>query len=337
MSPIADLISRGFPSGLFAQAEQNFWLPEKASSFSPAVDNVFYFILGISVFFFCLIVVLMVAFVVLYRRRPGVDSQKTATHNTALELFWSGIPIILVGVIFFLGFKAYLNIRVSPAQAYEIDVIAKQWSWTFKYPNGHVDESLYVPAGEPVRLVMQSQDVIHGLSIPAFRINMDVVPGRYTKIWFKADKTGEYQLYCTQYCGAGAVGPNVRGHSDMVAKVVVLERKDFDKFMSDAENFLKTLPPAQAGEKLYQRYGCITCHSIDGTKITGPSFKGIWGTTAEFSNAPSQTVDENYLRESVLEPSAKIVKGYQDQMPTFKGIIKDEEISAIIAYIKSLK
>ena len=334
MPPIADSICRGFPEGLFAQAEQNFWLPEQASSFSPAVDNVFYFILGISIFFFCLIVVLMVAFVALYRRRPGVDSQKTATHNTFLELFWSGIPILLVCIIFFVGFKAYSYIRIAPAQAYEVNVIAKQWSWTFKYPNGHVDTALYVPAGEPVRLVMQSQDVIHGLAIPAFRINMDVVPGRYTKIWFNAEKPGEYQLYCTQYCGAGAEG---LGHSDMVAKVVVLERKDFDKFMTDAVNFLKTLPPAQAGEKLYERYGCVTCHSIDGTKRTGPSFKGIWGHQADFKNAPSQTVDENYLRESILEPSAKIVQGYPDQMTTFKGYIKDEEISAIIEYIKSLK
>ena len=320
--------------GLFAQAGENFWLPEQASNFSPEVDDVFYFILKIATFFFCLIVVLMVAFVALYRRRPGVDSQKTASHNTFLELFWSGVPILLVCFIFYQGFKTYLNIRVTPNQAYEIDVIAKQWSWTFKYPNGHVDETLYLPAGEPVRLVMSSQDVIHGLAIPAFRINMDVVPGRYTKIWFNAEKPGEYQLYCTQYCGAGPTG---LGHSDMVAKVKVLERKDFDKYMADAENFLKTLPPAQAGEKLYQKYGCITCHSVDGTRITGPSFKGIWGSTAEFSNAPSQTVDENYVRESILEPSAKVVKGYSDQMPTFKGIIRDEDISAIIAYIKSLR
>jgi cytochrome c oxidase subunit 2 len=334
MSPIADWINCGCLQGLFAQAGRNFWLPEQASSFSAAVDDVFYFVLAISVFFFCLIVVLMIAFVALYRRRPGVDSIKTASHNTFLELFWSGVPIVLVCAIFYLGFKTYLNIRVAPAQAYEVEVLAKQWSWTFKYPNGHVDESLYVPAGESVLLVMTSQDVIHGLSIPAFRINMDVVPGRYTKIWFNAEMPGEYQLYCTQYCGAGPTG---LGHSDMTAKVVVLERKDFDKYMADAENFLKSLPPAQAGEKLIKKYGCTTCHSIDGTRITGPSFKGIWEKTEEFSNAPSQTVDENYLRESILEPSKKIVKGYSDQMTTYKGYVKDEEISAIIAYIKTLK
>jgi cytochrome c oxidase subunit 2 len=334
MPPIAAMINIGLSGGLFAQTEQGFWMPEQASSFSSAVDSVFYFILAISTFFFCLIVALMILFVVLYRRRSGVDSQKTATHNNFLELFWSGIPILLVLVIFYQGYKAYVNMRVAPPQAYEINVIAKQWSWTFKYPSGHVDGSLYVPVGEPVRLVMSSQDVIHGLAIPAFRINMDVSPGRYTKIWFQADKVGEYQLYCTQYCGAGPTG---LGHSDMVTKVVALERKDFDKYLADAENFLKTLPPAQAGEKFYQRYGCITCHSIDGTKNTGPSFKGIWGHAVKFRNAPEQTVDENYIRESILEPSKKIVEGYSDQMPTFKGVIKDEDISAIIEFIKTLK
>jgi cytochrome c oxidase subunit II len=335
MPPIADLL-HGLPLGLFAQAKEGFWLPDQASEFSSAVDNVFFFILAIATFFFCLIVLLGISFVLLYRRRPGVDSQKTRTHNTPLEILWSGIPIIIVCVIFYLGFKVYLNIRVAPTQSYEVNVLAKRWSWTFSYPNGHVDNVLYVPADEPVTLIMQSQDVIHGLSIPAFRVNMDVVPGRYTKIWFNPQMPGEYQLFCTQYCGAGT-GADALGHSDMTTKVVVLERKDFDKFMADAVNFLKKLPPAQAGEKLYQRYGCITCHSVDGTRITGPSFKGLWGSKVEFNNAPEQTVDENYIRESILEPSKKIVKGYPDQMQTFKGIIKDEDVSAIVEYIKSLK
>jgi cytochrome c oxidase subunit 2 len=336
MSPIADLMSCGLLPGLFAQAGENFWLPEQASSFAPMVDDAFYFILGLSTFFFCLIVVLMILFVVLYRRRPGHDSQKTPSHNTFLEIFWSGIPIILVFIIFYQGFKAYVNMRVAPDSAYQVDVFAKQWSWLFKYPDGHSDNTLYVPADSPVVLVMTSQDVIHGLSIPAFRINMDVVPGRYTKIWFNAQMPGEYQLFCTQYCGADPLG-GTTGHSDMVAKVKVLDRKDFDSYINDAKNFLKTLPPAQAGEKLYDRYGCVTCHSTDGTKRTGPTFKGLWNSKVEFRAGPPLVVDENYLRESILEPSAKIVKDYPDQMPTFKGVIKDEEISAIIAYIKTLK
>jgi cytochrome c oxidase subunit 2 len=171
--------------------------------------------------------------------------------------------------------------------------------------------------------------VIHGLSIPDFRVNMDIVPGRYTKIWFNALEKGDHQLFCTQYCGTG--------HSDMRTIVRVLPRAEFDKYLADAENYLKTMPPEQAGEKLYNKYGCVTCHSTDGTARTGPSFKGIWGHSVEFSNAPTQNVDENYIRESILEPSAKIVKGFPDQMQTFKGVIKDEEIAAIIAYIKSLK
>jgi cytochrome c oxidase subunit II len=336
MQLASDFISRGFSRGLFAQGGQNFWLPEQASTVAPMVDSAFYFLLTLSAFFFCLIVVLMVTFVVLFRRRPGQVQQKSASHNTFLEMFWTSIPILLVLIIFYQNFKTYLNIRFAPAPAYEIEVFGKQWAWLFRYPDGHSDNTLYAPAGRPVLLVMTSQDVIHGLSIPAFRINMDVVPGRYTKIWFNAQMPGEYQLFCTQYCGADPIG-GTTGHSDMVAKVKVLEPKDFDAYLADAKNFLKKMPPAQAGALLYERYGCVTCHSVDGTKRTGPTFKGIWGHTVEFRAGPSQEVDENYLRESILEPSAKIVKDYPDQMPTFKGVIKDEEISAIIAYIKSLK
>ncbi|MCC6124865.1 MAG: cytochrome c oxidase subunit II [Pirellulales bacterium] len=334
MSPFAEWINRGISIGLFAQAEKNFWLPEQASTFAPMVDKAFYFLLGISVFFFCLIVALMVAFVILYRRRPGVESQKTATHNGLLEMLWLGIPLIIVCVIFYQGFKTYLNIRVAPANAYEINVVARKWAYSFTYPNGHVDEVLYMPADEPVQLIMTSApgDVSHGLSIPDFRVNMDIVPGRYTKIWFHALEEGEHQLFCTQYCGTG--------HSDMRTAVKVLKRPDFDKYLAEAENYLKTMPPEKAGEILFQRRGCTTCHTVDGTRDAahvGPTLKGIWGHEAQFKAGPPQTVDENYIRESLLEPSAKIVAGYPDQMPTFKGLLKDEEIAAIIAYIKTLK
>jgi cytochrome c oxidase subunit 2 len=219
--------------------------------------------------------------------------------------------------------------RTSPSLAYEINVIAKKWQWLFKYPDGHVDGVLHVPLDEPVRLIMSSQDVIHGLYIPAFRINMDVVPGRYTKIWFRAVEPGTYQLYCTQYCG--------QGHSDMTTQVIVHTRSDFESYLKKEANPLKDLSPVKAGELLYERRGCAQCHSIDGTAGTGPSFKGIFGNTTEFSNATPTVVDENYIRESILNPSAKIVKGYRDQMPTFKGVVTDEEITDLAEFIKSLK
>jgi cytochrome c oxidase subunit II len=315
---------------IFAQLSgESFWLPEQGSDVAQAVDWLFYFIYAISVFFFLLIVSLMTIFVIRYRRRPGVVSGPSTDHNTKLELTWTLIPVLIVTFIFYEGFTTYLDIRTSPTMAYEVQVIAKKWQWLFKYPDGHVDSVLHVPLDEPVRLIMSSQDVIHGLYIPAFRVNMDVVPGRYTKAWFRAAKPGEYQLYCTQYCG--------QGHSDMTTTVVVHPGSDFESYLKNQASPLKDLPPAEAGKMLYERRGCAQCHSIDGTAGTGPSFKGIFGTKAEFTNAAPAEVDENYIRDSILDPSAKIVKGYRDQMPTFKGIVTDEEITAIIEFIKSLK
>jgi cytochrome c oxidase subunit 2 len=194
------------------------------------------------VFFFVLIVALMVAFVVRYRRRPGrEDAEDSAHHSTALELTWTLIPIAIVVFIFAWGFKVYLDLNTPPANSYEILVTGQKWKWLFTYPNGHVDENLHVPLDTPVRLVMTSEDVIHGFYIPAFRLKRDVVPGRYVKVWFRAIKPGEYQIYCTQYCGTG--------HSDMWAKVVVHEPGGFERWLDEASNFLKTMSPAEAGEK----------------------------------------------------------------------------------------
>ncbi|MGD0382794.1 MAG: cytochrome c oxidase subunit II [Thermoguttaceae bacterium] len=316
-------------AGRFSLIGDSFWLPEQASQIAPTVDWLFYFIYAISLFFFALIVGLMTIFVIRYRRRAGVESGPSPDHNTKLELTWTLIPLAIVIFIFYQGFTAYLDMRTSPSLAYEINVIAKKWQWLFKYPDGHVDEVLHVPLDEPVRLIMTSQDVIHGLYIPAFRINMDVVPGRYNKIWFRAVEPGEYQLYCTQYCGTS--------HSDMTTKVVVHTRSDFQSYLKKEANPLKDLPPAKAGELLYKRRGCAQCHSIDGTAGNGPSFKGIFGKTAELMNARPVEVEENYIRESILNPSAKIVKGYRDQMPTFKGVVTDEEITDLVEFIKSLK
>ncbi|MGD0519441.1 MAG: cytochrome c oxidase subunit II [Thermoguttaceae bacterium] len=316
-------------AGRFSLIGDSFWLPEQASQIAPTVDWLFYFIYAISLFFFGLIVALMTTFVIRYRRRPQAVPGPSPDHNTKLELLWTLIPSAIVIFIFYQGFTAYLDMRTSPSLAYEINVIAKKWQWLFKYPDGHVDEVLHVPLDEPVRLIMTSQDVIHGLYIPAFRINLDVVPGRYNKIWFRAVEPGEYQLYCTQYCGTG--------HSDMTTKVVVHTRSDFQSYLKKEANPLKDLAPAKAGELLYQRRGCAQCHSIDGTAGNGPSFKGIFDKTTEFSNARPTVVDENYIRESILNPSAKIVKGYRDQMPTFKGVVSDEEITDLAEFIKSLK
>jgi cytochrome c oxidase subunit 2 len=322
--------STGFADlGLLAQSGGTFWLPPPDSTVAAAVDNLFYFILWVSVFFFVLIVSLMVVFVVLYRRRPGVEAGPAPSHNTALEVTWSVIPLILVIVIFYMGFTGYMEMRSVPRDSYRIEVEAQMWSWLFRYPNGHEDIDLHVPVDRPVRLVMTSQDVIHSLFIPAFRVKMDLVPGRYTTTWFQAVRPGEYDLYCAEYCGTG--------HSDMLAKVVVHQPGEFESWLQEAADLFKRLSPVEAGDILYRRKGCGTCHSRDGTALVGPTFKGIFGKTHTFTDGTSQQVDENYLRESILEPGAKIREGYKNQMPTYQGRLNDQELSAIIQFIESLK
>ncbi|MEN6492717.1 MAG: cytochrome c oxidase subunit II [Thermoguttaceae bacterium] len=316
-------------AGLLAQAGGSFWMPPKASTVAPAVDFVFHYILGISAFFFALIVVLMVLFVIRYRRRPGFEPSRSPSHSTALELTWTFIPVVLVVTMFYFGFTAFLNMKTPPRNAYDIRVIGQKWSWVFTYPDGTTSPILHVPVDRPVRLTMTSEDVIHSLFVPAFRVKMDLVPGRYTQAWFEAVTPGEYDLYCTEYCGTG--------HSDMLSKVVVHKSGEFEKWLEEAANILTRLPPVEAGRELVVRNGCGACHSTDDSVKVGPSFKGIYGQTHTFANASPTQVDDNYIRESILEPMAKIRQGFQGVMPTYKGRLKDNQITAIAEYIKSLK
>jgi cytochrome c oxidase subunit 2 len=306
----------------------SFWMPPQGSTVAHHVDWLFSFILAISVFFFLLIVILMVVFIIRYRRREGVEVEASPSHNMALELTWTIIPIVLVVVIFFFGFKGYLDMATPPANSYEILVDGQKWNWTFSYPNGYADANLHVPVGRPIRLVMSSADVIHSLFVPAFRIKADVVPGRYSKVWFEATEPGEYELFCAEYCGTS--------HSDMIAQVVVHPVGEFETWLEEASNFLETMSPVDAGRKLYQIRGCQQCHSVDGTGKTGPTMLGVFGRSQVLADGSSIIADENYIRESVLEPVARVVAGYEPVMPTYQGRIKDEEIIAIIEYLKSL-
>ncbi len=314
--------------GLFLAQTAGFWLPDSAT-IDPAMDPVFYFILIICSVLFFLVVGTMAFFVVRYRRRPGRDAEKTISHSMLLETTWTVIPLIIVAVIFYEGFAAYMRMETAPPNCYDLRVTARQWSWLFTYPNGYSDENLHVPAGEPVRLTMTSEDVIHGLWIPAMRVKMDVVPGRYTSVWFQPDKPGTYNLLCTEYCGDE--------HSNMLATVVVQPREEFDAWLKNASDFLRTLPPVEAGRKLYLKHGCAQCHSADGTAGTGPTLKGIYGKTHEMIGGDKLLVDDNYIRESILDPQKKIKAGYQPVMSTYKGQISDAEITAVIEFIKSLK
>jgi cytochrome c oxidase subunit 2 len=315
---------------LLAAREPQFWLPPQGSTTAGEVDAIFDLILWISLAFFALIVGLMVAFVIRYRaRRAGQIGDSTAPRkSTPLELVWSGIPLVIVIVLFWVGFESYMDLRTPPANAYEVNVIGMRWRWQFEYPNGWVEDKLHVPADRPVRLVMTSEDVIHSLAIPDFRVKMDVVPGRYTEAWFRAPEPGTYRINCTEYCG--------EGHSDMLSEVVVHPPGEFEKWLEDASSFVDRLPPAEAGEKLYEKRGCIACHSKDGRGGVGPTFQGLYGRKVVFRDGSSLVADENYIRESIFEPGKRVVAGFEAVMPSFQGRLKDKDVTAIIAFIKSL-
>ncbi len=312
-----------------ASTRPDFWMPVRGSTTAHRVDWLFNFILVISIVFFLIVVSLMTLFVVRYRRRKGREAEPTAHHNTALELTWSIIPLILLLVIFAFGFKIYLDMSVPPQNAVQIGVTGQKWAWSFTYPNGYVDANLHVPVNTPIELTLTSEDVIHSLFIPAFRVKKDVVPGRYNKTWFEATTPGEFTLFCAEYCGSA--------HSDMLARVIVHEPGGYEAWMEEAANWIDKVTPVEAGERLYQTLGCMGCHSVDGGARVGPSFKGLLGTQGALKDGSTVLKDENYVRSSILEPASQVAAGYEAVMPTYKGRIKDKEITVIIEYLKTLK
>ena len=316
-----------------AQAgDGTFWFPAQAAADASKVDDLFYFVLYVSVFFFLLIMTILSVFVIRYRRRDDSAPETSPSHNTMLEIVWSVIPTALVVYMFYAGFTGYLEKRTPPTEAYEVGVVAQKWSWNFTYPNGHTTPVLHLEVDRPVQLLMSSEDVIHSLFIPAFREKMDVVPGRYTKMWFTPTIEGVYDLFCTEYCGTS--------HSEMITKVVVHPADgpdSFDSWLQEDSDFLAKLSPVEGGKRVYEMRGCAQCHSVDGSSGNGPSFKGVWGTERAMADGSKVLYDENYVRESILNPKAKILAGYEPVMPSFQGRIKDEEITALIAYLKSLE
>ena len=307
----------------------NFFLPEGASTATQGVDRMFGLIFYISLFFFVLIVAFMVFFVLKYRRRGNdVTVEDSPNDHKGLELTWSIIPLIIVVIIFWMGFRGYMTLSVVPTDAYEVLVTGQKWSWKFTYPNGYEDKDLHVPAGRSVRLVMRSEDVLHSLYIPAFRLKKDLVPGRYTKAWFEAKGPGVHNIYCAEYCGTS--------HSNMTAKVIVTSQADFDTWLEISGGFLDKLPPAEAGQRVSEIQGCVQCHTTDGTKKIGPSYLGLFGSTRSLKDGSTVVADEDYIRESILDPMAKIAAGYDPVMPTFQGRISDREITVIIEYLKTL-
>ncbi|MCX7016652.1 MAG: cytochrome c oxidase subunit II [Candidatus Sumerlaeota bacterium] len=306
----------------------SLWLPPPASTAAIEVDWVFQFIFWIDAFFFVLVTALMILFLWRYARPRGARAVGGPTHSTPLEITWTVVPLFIVMAIFYEGFRTYMESAVTPGNGYDVQVTGQQWKWMFTYPNGYVDENLHVPVGRPIRLTLTSSDVIHSLYIPAFRLKKDAVPGRFNKEWFQATQPGEYQIFCAEYCGTG--------HSDMLAKAIVHPPGEFENWLENAASYASRLSPAEAGEKIYHIRGCAQCHSLDGTAGTGPSFKGLWGSTVTMSDGLKVVVDENYVRESILQPQAKVVAGFQPVMPTFQSRLKDQDILDVIEFLKTL-
>ncbi len=312
------------------------WLPENASNLASGVDNVILFVTVVSVFFFFLISAFLVFFAIKYRRRSDQDETPYITGNEMLEVVWTVIPSVILMVIFAWGYIQFAEMRNPPSDAMEVNVTARQWLWQFDYYNGkRTINELYVQQNRPVKMVMRSEDVLHSFFVPDFRVKQDILPGNYTQLWFTPTKIGTFDLYCAEYCGTN--------HSKMLAKVNVLSPEAFAIWekgigIEEAGGALAVnLSPAESGRKLYDNRGCGACHSIDGSDGIGPTFKALFGKVEKLQSGETITVEENYIRESILNPNEKMVEGYAPVMPSFIGILSDEEITDIIEYIKTLK
>jgi cytochrome c oxidase subunit 2 len=303
------------------------FFPEQASSFAKDVDLLTVFLILMSTFFSVLIAGMVLYFAVKYRRRHE-DEVGTEFHESPLlEITWTVIPLIIVLVTFGWGAKVFFRLYRPPAGAAEYQVTGKQWMWKLQHPTGQREiNALHLPVGQPVKLTMTSEDVIHSLFVPAFRAKMDVVPGRYTTMWFTPTKPGIYHLFCTEYCGVE--------HSRMIGSVTVLEREAF-------QGWLASVPvpatPEQRGQELFARHSCASCHDgSDGAGARAPSLHGLFGKKVVLASGERVEADENYLRESILDPAAHVAAGWQPTMPTYRGQLDEEGVMHLIRFLKSL-
>ena len=305
----------------------------EASLASHDVDAVFIFILVIAGFFFILTQGLLIYFAVRYRRKKGEEvNTPYITGNHALEIVWIIVPSLLLVGIFAYGLQVFLRMRTPLPGAVEVQVTASQFQWSFKYPDGRsAANELRLALGKPVKLVMTSRDVIHGFFIPAYRQKQDVLPGSYTYLWLLPKRAGTFDIYCSQYCGTG--------HSLMRGALIVMPQAEYLAWEQGEQKKLQAGggSPADQGKSVFESAGCLGCHSVDGSAKVGPTLKGVFGSRVELADGKTVLADEGYLRESIVDPNAKIVKGFQPIMPSFKATLKDDEIAALIAYLKTLK
>jgi cytochrome c oxidase subunit 2 len=307
------------------------YMPERASSVAAGVDHVFGLLFWVSAFFLALILGLTVVFVVRYRARPSRPAPEASPdHDDRLELVWSAIPLVLVLVIFAASTKVYLAMTSAEpgAAPLRVDVTGRKWSWWFDHPGGKGSKELHLVAGRPVELVLASTDVIHSLYVPEFRLKQDAVPGRFTRMVFTPTVAGTFQILCAEYCGTN--------HSAMSAPVIVHpDQASYDAWATEGGAVAGGEPLLQVGKRVYDEKGCSGCHSVDGTPGVGPSFRGIWGKVHAIQGGGSVKVDEGYVRESIVNPGAKIVAGFENLMPPIP--LEEREVQGVVTFLQSLK
>jgi cytochrome c oxidase subunit 2 len=289
------------------------------------VDNLYFFLVALTLAFGGLIATLVVVFAVKYRRRSPTDVGAPITGSLSLELTWTIIPFCISMVIFAWGASVFFTLQRPPDETLEIYAVGKRWMWKFQHIGGQAEiNELHVPVGRPVKVTFTSEDVLHDLFIPVFRVKADAIPGRYSTIWFEATQTGEFHLFCAEYCGTN--------HSGMIGRVVVMEPADYQDWLAGGGS---DLPLEARGEQLFQELACNTCHLGSG-EGRGPSLEQVFGSQVALTNGATVNVDESYLRESILNPQAKLVAGYGPVMPTFQGLVNEESVMALIEYVKTL-
>lgn len=300
--------------------------PEQASTHAASVDALYFFLIALTAFFSLLIGLMVIGFAIRYRRRSPDDRPPAIYGSLALELTWTIIPLGIVAVIFFWASDLYLTLSRVPKDAIEVHVVGKRWMWKVQHLTGQREiNELHVPVGVPVKLTLTSEDVIHSFFIPAFRVKKDALPARYTTAWFQATKPGRYHLFCAEYCGTR--------HSNMIGSIVVLEPAAFQTWLAGGASGGSL---ASAGEKLFQDLACVTCHRAD-SGARGPALDGLFGRPVALADGGTAEADETYIRESIVAPSARVVAGYQPIMPTYQGLVSEEQLLQLVAYVRSLK
>jgi cytochrome c oxidase subunit 2 len=305
-------------------------LGEAASRTTGQVDALFLFITLVSLFFFLLVEGLLIAFAIKYRRKKGAEPAATPDirGNLLLESIWIVIPSLVVAAFFYYGYRVFRDIRAPSPGATDIHVVGKQWLFEFRYPDGGSSiNELRVPVGRPVKLILSSDDVLHSFYVPDFRVKQDMVPGRYTTLYLHPDKAGTYPILCAEYCGVG--------HSTMRADLIVMDPGAYAAWREQKEA-PAGLSLAEQGKALVAKSGCLGCHALEGKVKVGPNFEKVFGRKVLLADGTSVIADEEYLRESILDPKAKVVKGYPAVMPTFKGTLSPDDLTAVIAYLRSL-